>query len=196
MNSYKEALFNEATQNMTKDGFNLLMKINSKIPDIWNRPSSSTGKYHKKSDGSIPSIAHHTFEMFYTAAKIIRMFGESKKSKQNDAFFIAIFLHDLRKYGKDGKLPHTTRNHDSDMADLLEKNKKVLMKYFSEAQTYMIIDGIKFHSGRWSASVPNINNFDFEDYHPIVMFVHMFDMLSTADCLKYPEIKSEEDLQF
>ncbi len=189
---HTKAIIDLAEKSMTPEGFALLLKIESKMPDIWDRPSSSTGKYHKKADGNVPSISHHTYEMLFSGVKIIRMFGGKLISKQNDVYIMAIILHDIQKYGPKGTNPHTTPNHDKTMADLLEKNRKTLMKHFSDSETETMIAGVRYHSGRWSKSVPNMNEFEFADYPTIVMFVHMFDMLSTADCLQFPKIDNED----
>ncbi|MHA1658060.1 MAG: hypothetical protein ACTSUT_02920, partial [Promethearchaeota archaeon] len=72
------------------------------------------------------------------------------------------------------------------MADLIVKKKKFFLSHFSENEFSVLEAGIRFHSGRWSKSVQNMNTFDFADYHPVVMFVHILDMLSTADVLQFP----------
>lgn len=185
---YVEAMMVLSQHHMTPEGYDLLLKIEDKMPDIWDRPSSSTGKYHQKADGKVPSIAHHTYEMLFAGTKIIRMFGGTLKSTQNDAYIMAIILHDIQKYGKKGTQPHTSKTHDKDMANLLEKNRKTLLKHFSVSEMENMIGGVRYHSGRWSPDVPYINEFDFADYPPIVMFVHMLDMMSTADVLKFPEV--------
>jgi hypothetical protein len=190
---YTQAMVDLAQKHMTPEGFDLLMKIEGRMPDIWDKPSSSTGKYHKKADGKVPSIAHHTYEMLYAGTKVIRMFGGKLISKQNDAIVMSIVLHDIQKYGPKGNMPHTNNYHDKSMADLLEKNRKVLMKHFSDLETELVLMGVRYHSGRWSKSVANMHKFDFADYPPIVMFVHMLDMMSTADVLCFPII---DDLPF
>ena len=188
---YVDAIMTLAQHHMTPEGYDLLILIEGKMPDIWDKPSSSTGKYHKKADGSVPSIAHHTYEMLYAGAKIIRMFGGSLRSKQNDAILMAIILHDIQKYGPKGTNPHTTPNHDKTMADLLNKNIKRLMTHFDEKDALVVINGVRYHSGRWSKSVPNMNAFDFSDYHPVVMFIHTLDMMSTADVLQFPYVEDK-----
>ncbi len=182
------AIVDLARHHMTEEGFKLLMMIEGKMVDIWDRPTSSTGKYHKKGDGSVPSNAHHTYEMLYAGTKILRMFGGKLKSKQNDAYVMAIVLHDMMKYGKKGNTPHTYSHHDKAMADLLDKNISILMKHFDEEDAWMMITGVRFHSGQWSKSIPKGEKFSFSQHDPIVMFIHMLDMLSTADVLKFPEV--------
>ena len=192
--NYTEAIIDLAEKSMTPGGFKLLMLIEGKMPDIWDRPSSSTNKYHKKADGSVPTIAEHVYEMLFAGTKIIRMFGGKLVSVQNDCFLMAIILHDIQKYGPKGINPHTTPNHDKTMADLLLKNKKTLMTHFTSDEADVLIDGVRYHSGRWSKSVPNMNQFNFADYHPVVMFTHFLDMLSTANLLKIPH--EVDDLPF
>ncbi len=184
--NYTEAIIDLAKESMTPKGFELLMFIEGKMVDIWDRPTSSSGKYHKKEDGSIPSNAHHVFEMLFSASKIIRMFGGELVSTQNDIYFMSVVLHDCMKYGKKGNTPHTYNYHDRGMADLLEKNRNALLKHFSEAEMEMMIIGVRYHSGQWSKSIPKGEIFRFDDYPPIVLFIHTLDMLSTADCLKFP----------
>ena len=183
---YTKEIIDLAEKSMTSEGFKLLIKTEKKMPDIWDKPSSSTGKYHKKANRSVPTIAHHTYEMLYGAVKIIRMFGGKTKSTLNDAILLSIILHDIQKYGEKGNTPHTTPNHDKTMADLIVKKKKFFLSHFSENEFSVLEAGIRFHSGRWSKSVQNMNTFDFADYHPVVMFVHILDMLSTADVLQFP----------
>ncbi len=189
--NYTEAITILAQHHMTPEGFELLKKIDARIPDIWDRPTSSSGKYHKKEDGSVPTNAHHTYEMLFAGTSIIRMFGGKLKSKQNDAICMSIILHDRLKYGPKANMPHTYSHHDKAMADLLEKNKKALLTHFDEEEANLVIMGIRYHSGRWSKSVDNMHTFDFADYPPIVMFTHMLDMMSTADVLKFPYVDNE-----
>ena len=188
---YTQAIVDLARHHMTEDGFKLLMKIEGNMPDIWNKPTSSTKKYHKKADGSVPSNAHHTYEMLYAGTKIIRMFGGKMKSTQNDAIIMSIVLHDIMKYGSKGNTPHTYSHHDKAMADLLNKNRKTLLKHFTQDEADIVIMGVRYHSGRWSKSVDNMHEFDFADYPPVVMFTHMLDMLSTGDCLQFPHVDNE-----
>lgn len=171
-----------AKQSLTEDGYNLFIYINSKLPNIWDRYSSSTMKYHKRADGSVPTIAEHTFEMLYSAIRIISMWGNQTISKQNDVFLLSIIFHDMLKYGKTGKNPHTTRNHDQEMANLFLKNKKIFLKHFNEEEFALFIACIRYHSGRWSPDAKGhkdvLHNLPIE-----CVLVHVFDMLSTKNCL-------------
>lgn len=167
---------------LTPQGYILFTSINNHLPHIWNRPTSSTGKYHKRKDGTVPTIAEHTFEMAEAASKIIRMFGGAQISTQNDAILLAILFHDGLKYGKTGKNPHTTRNHDQELANLFEKNRKIFLKHFSEDEFETFLLCIRFHSGIWSPDAKK-EKLSLKDFPPEIIFVHMLDMLSTASYL-------------
>jgi hypothetical protein len=43
---------------------------------------------------------------------------------------------------------------------------------------------IRFHSGQWSTDVSKDKKFDFNDYNPETMFIHILDMMSTADLIQ------------
>ena len=60
---YLEKMNRVLKRNMTDTGYSFWSAVVQKIPDIWNRPTSSTLKHHKKDDGRVPSVAEHTYEM-------------------------------------------------------------------------------------------------------------------------------------
>jgi len=187
--NYKEKIDELLEKNMTENGFKLWLGINTKVVDIWNKPSSSSGKYHKKNDGRVHDIAEHTYEMMYSALKIIRMFDIKIKTSRCDGVLFAIGLHDILKYGEHGELDHTTGKHDQLAGNLIEGNFETFRKIMDDKDIVVMIEAIKFHSGRWSTDIKDRNNFDFKDFYTETMFVHMLDMLSTGDCLKLPEEK-------
>lgn len=184
--NFKEKIDTLLRENMTEKGFKLWLGIDSMIPDIWSRPSSSTGKYHKKSDGTVPDIAEHTYEMLYAAAKTMRMLNISKNTSKCDALLLSIGLHDRLKYGEQGNLKHTIKHHDSLIGNLLRDNYHTLIKVLDTEDVVMLVESARFHSGQWSADVANKNNFSFSNFLPETQYVHMLDMLSTAACLKHP----------
>jgi hypothetical protein len=53
--SYKDKISNLLKKNMTEKGFNLWNGINTILPESWEKPTSSTGKYHKKKNGDVLS---------------------------------------------------------------------------------------------------------------------------------------------
>ena len=180
---YFEKVRDLVEKNMTEKGFKLWTGINKILPNIWSRPTSSTGKYHKNGYGEVPSIDEHVYQMIYSAIKIMRMFGIQLKTAQSDSLIFAVILHDALKYGKLGTLKHTSRSHDKLAADMISENKETFSKIMTEEEFFKMEEAVRFHSGQWSTDVKN-GDFSFNGYNPETMFVHMLDMLSTADCLK------------
>ena len=50
--NFKEKVEKILKENMSEKGFSLWSAINKRLPDIWNKLTASTGKYHKKLDGA------------------------------------------------------------------------------------------------------------------------------------------------
>lgn len=171
-------------QNMTEKGFKLWNGINKILPNIWSKPTSSTGKYHRKKSGEVPNIDEHVYQMLYSTIKILRMFNIELKTEKADSLLFAVALHDSLKYGKMGTRKHTDYTHDKLGADMISENKDTFSKIMTEEEFFKMEEAVRFHSGQWSTDAKNNGDFSFNNYNPETMFVHMLDMLSTADCLK------------
>lgn len=183
MTDYKKKIEDILESNMTDKSFKLWKGINQLLPNTWDMPTSSTGKYHKKFDGTIPTQAEHVYQMLFAASKILRFFNYNPKTKDADKLFFAIVLHDSLKYGIMGNRVHTDKKHDKEAADMVASNKDTFLKVLNEDQFYVMEEAVRFHSGRWSTDVPRDKDFTFKDYNLETMFIHILDMLSTADCL-------------
>ncbi len=181
---YKKKLFRILETNMTPKGFKLFKGICKIIPDIWNKPTSSTKKYHKKRNGKISTNAEHTYDLVYATTKISRLFNVGMKTSDGDKLLIAAALHDSLKYGILGNRPHTDSQHDKNVADMVSSNKENFEKIMTEEQFFITEEMLRFHSGRWSTDVVNIKKFNFKDYNPETLFIHILDMLSTAACIQ------------
>jgi len=171
-------------KNMTEKGFKLWKGIDNMLPTIWDKPTSSTGKYHQKAEGYVPDCAEHTYEMLHAAVPLLGAFNVTPTTTDADMILLAIVLHDSMKYGKEGELKHTTGKHDQLVGNMVEANKKTIQKLLTESQTDILIDSVRYHSGRWSTDATKA--FDFSQFNSIVMFIHMLDMLSTKDLIKIP----------
>lgn len=182
--NFKEKLFNTLNENMTVNGFKLFKEICKIIPDVWDKPTSSTGKHHKKKNGHIPTNAEHTYHLVYAVTKISSLFNVYMLSSDGDKLLFSAALHDSLKYGTLGTLKHTDRKHDKNAADMVSQNKKTFEKIMSEEQFFVLEEAIRFHSGRWSSDVPKNKKFDFKDYNPETLFLHILDMLSTNDLIQ------------
>jgi len=154
--NFKEKVVEILQNNMSERGFKLWQGINSRMPDIWEKPTSSTGKYHKKENGEIPVQAEHVYHLLYSTVKLFRMFNIEKNTPDADKILLAVALHDSLKYGR----------------------------LLTEEQFNVMEEAIRFHSGQWSTDVPKNKSFSFKDYQPETLFIHMLDMMSTADLIQ------------
>lgn len=184
MVDYKQKITELLKGHMTEKGFKLWEGINKMLPDCWDKPTSSTGKYHKKMNGDIPTQAEHVYHLLYATVKLFRMFSVSSNTSDADKMLFAAALHDSLKYGKLGTRKHTDGKHDRMAANMVSQNKKTFQKILTEEQFFVMEEAIRFHSGQWSADVPKNEKFNFSDYNPETMFLHMLDMMSTADLIQ------------
>lgn len=186
--NFEEKIVELLKENMSERGFLLWKGINERIPNIWNKPSSSTGKYHNKEDGRVPSIAEHTYEMLYTAIKMMRMFNWKKNSSQFDVILFSLVLHDCFKRGQSGKSKHTYNQHDKMAGDMVLENAPTFTKIFSEEEFAMIEEAVRYHNGRWSWDCKDRRNtFKFDGMHIESFYVHLLDMLSANNMLNVPK---------
>jgi hypothetical protein len=184
--NYKDKVIEILEKNMSERGFKLWNGIDRLLPDIWNKPTSSTGKYHKKNNGDIPDIAEHVYQMLYAAVKVLRMFDAKPKSTDADKILMAVALHDSLKYGNLGNRKHTDYSHDKLAADMIASNEDTFRKLFSEDQLHTLEEAVRFHSGRWSTDIPKGSPFDWNksNLRMETFFVHILDMFSTADIIQ------------
>jgi len=182
MIDYKQKIINLLEKHMTEKGFKLWKGINSILPDVWFKPTSSTGKHHKKHNGDVPSCAEHTYHLLFTTSKIMRLFGYNSKTTDGDKMLFACVLHDALKYGELGTRKHTDNHHDKEAADMISINKETFLKVLSKEQFYVLEEAVRFHSGQWSTDASK--GFSFSDYNPETLFIHTLDMMSTADLIQ------------
>lgn len=184
----KQHMYNLMSDYMTDNGYELIHKIiETKLPDIWNKSTSSTGKHHKKKDGTVPTIVEHTYEMLYAAIQTYRMFNIEPKTSDMDLLLTGVVLHDALKYGEKGTMFHTHTGHDRLMSKRINKRREIMLKIFNEFQCEILEEMVHYHSGRWSTGLLKKGkaNFKLSNYHPFTAYIHTLDMLSTADVLKY-----------
>lgn len=182
--SYKEKIIELLENNLTEKAFKLWQAIDQRLPVVWNKPTSSTGKYHKKLNGDIPDQAEHVYHLLYSISKLLRMFNIKRKTSKADKLLLAAVLHDSLKYGQLGTRLHTDHSHDKNAADMISQNKNTFLKIMDEEQFYIMEEAVRFHSGQWSTDVPKNKKFSFKDYNPETFFIHILDMMSTADLIQ------------
>ena len=179
-------------KNMTEKCYKLWEGLNSLLPKIHDKLTSSTGKYHKKLNGEVPTQAEHIFHLTYSTEKLLKMFDINPKTEDADMLFLAVSLHDSLKYGDFGSRKYVENKHDKFAADMIEGNREVLLKIFNNEKVSILAEMIRFHSGRWSTDVPYDKKFDFRSYHPYTFFIHMLDMMSTYDLIQTDVRELEE----
>ncbi len=171
-------------ENMSERGYKLWIGIKTILPDAWNNPTSSTGKYHLKEDGSVPTNAHHTFELLYSSIKLLPIFNIQKNTSKADMILFAISLHDTFKYGEFSSRKHTDSTHDKQIADVIIENKSTFLKLLSEEEFCIMEKMARYHAGRWATEIGDRNKFNFKDFPPEVLFIHILDMQSTNNLIK------------
>lgn len=135
--------------------------------DFFEKPASSTGKYHPDFAQGSGGLLRHTikaaevFEDLWRAYKYkyehISFFEEEKYSSG----LAAVLLHDSCKYGKCFENEHTLKNHDNIGAMFIED---LYNKFFAtldvEPQYQDIIDAIACHHGVWSTTARPVSLLD------------------------------------
>ncbi len=184
--NYKEKVTKLLENNMTERGFKLWSGIDKILPNIWNKPTSSTGKYHKNINGDVPDIAEHVYQMLFVAQKLLRVFDVYPKTPDADKILMSVALHDALKYGNLGTRKHTSGDHDRQAANMIASNEDTFKKLLTEEQFNTLEEAVRFHSGRWSTDIPKNEQFDWAvaKLRPETFFVHILDMLSAADLIQ------------
>lgn len=180
--TYLEKVDKILKKNLTEKSFDLWLGVRERISNkCWDKPTSSTGKYHQKEDGRVPSVIEHTWEILYTIDKIIQMF-EGNLNK--DIIFLGAALHDAYKYGLVKSCTSTESRHDKIIADIIKNNQKTFLQVLNENEVKMLEEQVRFHMGKWSTDAGK--NFSYKDYGPLVIFLSTLDMLSSKNLLKIP----------
>jgi len=171
-------------KHLSQKSFDLWKGIEGKISNnCWNKPTSSTLKYHLKEDGRCPSVIEHTYEMIYAADKIISSF-EGIISK--NVIFLSIILHDSYKYGLEKTNLHTVSNHDKIIYEIIKKNEKIFLQALSPKEVILLETAVRYHHGKWSTGC---KQFSINDFTAEVMILHFLDMMSSKNLIKIIEEK-------
>jgi len=141
-------LMNELLEkNMSELAYTSWLKLLKKIKPVWHRPTSSSGKYHNKEGGRVPTIAEHTYEMLYACTKVSRLFGIESKSVDSDLLLLAISLHDAFKYGESPELhKYTDSRHDSVAASKIDKYRDAFSSLFTSLKKQKSPATVKVHN--------------------------------------------------
>ena len=169
--------------NLTDISFRMWKALKEKIPDVRYRPASSSGKYHRR-NGNVLSIYDHTYEMLVCCIKLFSIFNIEIKTKKADILLFSILLHDAFKYGINNpfSVRYTDKAHDRLAANIVNENKAVFMRVFSEEEVNLLETCLRYHSGRWSSDWNE--DLSFDKLPKEAVFIHFLDMLSTNNLLR------------
>jgi len=149
-------------------------------PDhFWERPSSSTGKYHSADETGKYGNWLHTKRVFITYLVMSRSYLEQGliSEYEREAGKSAALIHDMLKYGyPSSRNEHTVSNHDVIGADVA----RVLAG--APPEVYTAIDA---HNGAWAdGKSPEI------DYEQIL---HLSDYVASKPILGTPAVWNPAD---
>ena len=121
------------------------------LPDaFYQKPASSSGKYHPQYSLGEGGLARHVRGAVLIARNLLPLDMYSGFTEnQRDNIICALLLHDGMKYGEDGD-SHTVFSHPLDMVDWLRKQE--WRSYISEADFNEICDAVGTHMGQWTTS--------------------------------------------
>lgn len=136
---------------------------------VWDRPSSSSGKYHPPSSQGHRGLYRHTQAVVVIAVKLTEVYGLT--TDDTDIVIAAAILHDGLKYSLiPGK--HTTKTHPEDMAKFVSLIAK--KTNFNSEFTSKLVSGISRHMGRWSQDKPQFPG----QFTSIEQIVHLADVIA------------------
>lgn len=149
-------------------------------PYFWEKPSSSTGKYHPAQSNGDGGLVRHTVAVATLAKRMCESFG-MKNGPERDAVIAACLLHDILKYGIGGG-QYTTKNHDYEGATYVKNLAEEYMQKFQRRipEVKKIIEGVAWHMGPWTDDMGGtrpLKKFP-EEYEPHMMIVHLADNTS------------------
>lgn len=159
------------------------------VPFVLDRPSSSTLKYHKKEDGSVPSIMAHTLEVMSGIDSMKRSILKTHSPRDYGLLMAAAAMHDGTKYG----LPpgrFTTSNHDQTAAKVCLNITKNYQEGLSAQDETALFCMIAYHNGPWSKKI----SLPYYQYAYPWVLIHVFDMASAANRLKQPMVSGKNRL--
>jgi hypothetical protein len=178
----------------TPNGYSLCNRLLIKFKDTLSRPTSSSGIFHNRDDGSVPTILSHVTTILDACYKTMISYDVKPKSSDADLLALAILLHDIYKYGRRNELFNSTYTHDELVASKVWESREMFIEILSDYQIKILTDIVQFHMGRWASyfKYKGNNELDFwkMGFHPFVYYVHLLDMLSSRNCLKEESIPS------
>lgn len=160
----------------------LLAKIiRERVPlEIAVKPASSTGKHHPDFDNGISGTIYHTVAVYNVAKDLINNMYENCPAVVKVNILAACLMHDMMKYGIDGKAKYTVFEHPILMADILR-----------EYDLHEIADLVASHMGRWNTSKYSKTVLPIPQTQP-AMIVHMADWIASRQYIKESVLDKDE----
>lgn len=149
-------------------------------PCFWDKPSSSTGKYHPRQSNGKGGLVRHSRATVLFAETFARAFDMNRED--TDCIIASAILHDCVKYGLTCGA-YTTKTHDKDGADFIYVNGQSYIAEgkdaaFTSETLLSIIRPIAHHMGRWTEHSKK-KKFP-EEYSPAELIIHLADMASAT----------------
>ena len=148
------------------------------IPDtFWFRPSTSSGKYHPPDENSRGGMVLHTQRVCKIAELLMKGYPPPFRA---DCIRVACILHDMGRYGKGGKAPHSMlREHPIIGAEMFTEAANAYVESLREEQLSEISNlsicvieyAIKSHMGKWGMDKPK---------SPEDWIVHFSDLIAAS----------------
>jgi hypothetical protein len=179
---YSEKIDSFLKERLSDRYYAFWQQFTADIPLPFHKPSSSSGKYHLNTAGTVDSLEEHTLDLMRFVDKLATIFGGTKEEQHYDLLLLAAALHDSQKYGHDNSLKHTTKEHGVITANLIRKKGPELGLSDYEVETLSGI--VEVHDGRWATCNPN-SGFKPITFTQLQLFLHVADMASSRRILKF-----------
>jgi hypothetical protein len=150
------------------------------IPLPFDKPSSSSGKYHQDTAGMVDNLENHSLDLMLFVDKLARIFGDSREQQHYDVLLLAAALHDIFKYGENNERKHTVKNHDEIAARRVKE--RGLELGLTEYEVETLYGLILVHPGRWNSTNPGFQPITFTQMQ---LFLHISDMCAAARILNF-----------
>jgi len=166
--------------------------LNGAPPHFWERPSSSTGKYHSEDETGLHGNWLHTKRVFITYLTMSRSFLEQGliTEREREAGKSAALLHAMLKYGWPSENnEHTVNNHDvigagvaAQFGDLPKEVVRTIHAHngsWGEGRNPTTAYEQVFHLSDYVASKPILGDVDV--WRPAEELTELFPDLKTID---------------
>ena len=147
-------------------------------PYFWEKPSSSSGKYHSKWSNQVGGLALHSRAVAQVAHQLADAYMLT--DEEHDAVVVAAVMHDSVKYSLAGG-KHTSKTHEAEGALFFKRCVKAYCPDLPLQDS--IYKAIASHQGIWCVSATP-KKFP-EDFDKIGQLLHIADMVGSRPGIKF-----------